>query len=1716
MEYVINSIFKSIVDNTPNKNGEMMVRVDGFQDARVYEGLARKLSAYYKEIGMKINIKLAKQKLKSFEEIGKYASELMSMKQNDWIAESESVTYYRNEHIANILVLMGTEDEEDTGGLQNCFSITPDTISKNLKGKYNKVFNKSVEYMEERDKNVIDSLYKQLFEYVPFDICKLSNVADQVGNSVVVLDEFIERFFEDLPIWNMPVRRLDLPGENKIMGKTNVLQSADKFIKRTMFKNISAKSFEDYQTKIEKYATDKESKYTNDWEGWSEQAVSNFDELSQVMLSYMMGEEITENREKLLHTDFAIIEDIINIKLDKKVGEKEKDNITGEAYEVFLQILLRELVKANLADIELSKIEIRVQQANIACYMEETDSRDSILQENWENICCHVNGVIEYINSGKWRLAEKDIQFGLEEENFFNPDNGIRLIDEGIVKAAGATKKNHEIVILVVYKNKVGDIIPKTKHKYIWKFNAKSEWMYDFADMRNLDIDMFATTEEEYIPIAVMPKLKQIMFSKSTEEFFDIYDENILEFKFNLVTYIKNNIMQDDIELESGFSKLGKQFYCWVKKVKTEGFYRSVCGKESEASMLINKYIELGRNIVEKSIPENARWILNAFVHAFNIERDTNTIEQNAGMEYCIVPPWHPAVLEKVVEQKKFMLDGCIEWWNDVQELYTKGTAKNVINQIEHLREMSRVQSAVDIFTDKMRYFGSVGTYGAFSLYAQKDIKDSSRLKDLIRREAVFDEDFDAGEGKRMTDNAKMIYDVVNKYIKTFPDSKNNLSMVFIDPVELQSIVAAVHKYIENIDKNNSNSSNDGSEIKIQLKILVKPENKGGRNYLSYWMDEFFSEKNNVNIKTYINEWQKKEDLEKQLNGNADIIFAMGLLGGNYIRFIKDVSDRKFKDDICKFPMVYKPMPTSVTSVQRGIELTQPQFQASYVHTQVVKYYNDFVDVPGERGYIAVREVEIGEAEKEILHVLHEKAYWIVCIDSGIDGALLRNDKNYGSDYSIIGFSTGKGEYGQYNLTVTARKGILDIVRKLFKRRLRALFVWEDDMINEATDICMNEAARLDGISLLSAANMRDRNINEFMAYLLTARREEGKSINSPLRVIIHLDSYRHWFDGKIERDEKDSASRPDFAIFEIADSTEEHLKLKARVIECKMAGLENAQVHIEKALEQAKHGVAHLSQIFNPNALSVKRRYWYAQLYRALAFAQVTFSNNDDKFSEISNKLRKIMEGNFEIEWSAEVLGYWFDMEGKEETTEEIEGVKVYNIPQYKIQKLLLKDRENKVHFVDMEDKMNMIDGSGDEAELNRKHEYDDMIESMFAENVIDVNTLENVDDAIHDNRKEWPKKDNFVVEEETLNLLEDISVLIGRDRTGKETYWEFGNPKMNNRHVLITGTSGQGKTYCIQSMLYELMKHNISTIIFDYSNSFVNNQLDGEFINRVGDKIEQHYIYTEGVQINPFKRNEINIGEIKAREKASSVAARVSDIFGHVYNFGAQQSAAIFETVTRGIQIYDDRMNMNIFEEMLKEVEEENGSAKTVQSRLNPFFRTITFGENVIDWGKILYGEKSQIHVFQLEGIDESNKKVVTEFMLWDAFYYTQKYGSEKKPFIAILDEAQNLSIKDESPNGKILKEGRKFGWSAWFATQSLNTLKDEEITNLSQAGLKLNFKPTGSEITKVAKNLDPYDVSKWIGPLKKLEKGMCIADSTLFEKPIITSVTSIKERE
>lgn len=371
----------------------------------------------------------------------------------------------------------------------------------------------------------------------------------------------------------------------------------------------------------------------------------------------------------------------------------------------------------------------------------------------------------------------------------------------------------------------------------------------------------------------------------------------------------------------------------------------------------------------------------------------------------------------------------------------------------------------------------------------------------------------------------------------------------------------------------------------------------------------------------------------------------------------------------------------------------------------------------------------------------------------------------------------------------------------------------------------------------------------------------------------------------------------------------------------------------------------------------------------------------------------------------------------------------------------------------------------------------------------------------------------------------LGSVRLLIGEDlRTKERFYWEFGNPNLNNRHLLINGNSGCGKTYCIQALLMEAAMQGVSAVVFDYTGGFANSKLDPQFKDTLGDRIKQRVVKIAKIPVNPFEKNDIQIDEdILVPEEDADVADKISEIFKAVYDLGDQQKSAIYSAVLNGLKTYESAMTFPLMVEELENIG--TNYAKTVISKIQAFSDFNPFAvDNTFSWSDIR-DSSGMIYIFQLAGYGRDIQVLLTELLLWDIWNFCVKNGDESKPFILVMDEAQNLSHGEKSPSAKILTEGRKFGISGWYATQFMKPqLSDDEIQRLQQAGQKLYFCPPDDGVTTVAKNIDitSQGAKDWADRLKKLKKGECVTCGNMVRngkwskyEPRIVKVTSLDER-
>ncbi|WP_350996443.1 DNA phosphorothioation-dependent restriction protein DptH [Shewanella sp. TB7-MNA-CIBAN-0143] len=345
----------------------------------------------------------------------------------------------------------------------------------------------------------------------------------------------------------------------------------------------------------------------------------------------------------------------------------------------------------------------------------------------------------------------------------------------------------------------------------------------------------------------------------------------------------------------------------------------------------------------------------------------------------------------------------------------------------------------------------------------------------------------------------------------------------------------------------------------------------------------------------------------------------------------------------------------------------------------------------------------------------------------------------------------------------------------------------------------------------------------------------------------------------------------------------------------------------------------------------------------------------------------------------------------------------------------------------------------------------------------------------------------------------IENCRILIGISLDIQQPiYWEYGNKELANRHLIVFGRSGQGKTYCIQGLLMELAKHQLNSLVIDYTNGFLPEQLEPEFKDKVQPRTD--LVVHKPLEINPFNKLTQEVAGFEIADKSHDVASRVASVFNAVYSdIGSQQLPTLIKVIEEGLELHGGNYSFDL---MLKDLQDEGKHGEALANKLNPMVRANLFSSDILSkgWEGIFKSEQPTTRLIQLARLSRDIWRLATEFILWDLYAYACTNGDKNNPLPVVLDEVQNLDQKLDSPLGKMLTEGRKYGLSLILATQTLSNLKKDEQDRLFQAAHKLFFAPAETEIDSYAKLLEqavPSSSKKaWLQELAKLKKGECIS--------------------
>ena len=915
--------------------------------------------------------------------------------------------------------------------------------------------------------------------------------------------------------------------------------------------------------------------------------------------------------------------------------------------------------------------------------------------------------------------------------------------------------------------------------------------------------------------------------------------------------------------------------------------------------------------------------------------------------------------------------------------------------------------------------------------------------------------------------------------------------------------------------------------------------------------------------------------INQQFEADIAVFYDFIGAGSGVNRFVKvapfDVTSRNLK-----FPILEKACCTIDTpkdKYRRLRVISNRQFTLGACHANLMHCLETETQQTGS--------VVVGAGDftpwRALIDSLHARAEWVVCVDPSIDDRLIKEPKNAsGKKREIVGFGSGVGTHGEDNFTISTEQFSLADVHHRLLHAIHRLYGgpdagWDVEDSEKAAKRVLLIAPELSGLSLVRATGIKDEYIRDFLGYSLSRMMLQTPD-DGLCESLVSLDAYRHWFDLS------EDLRRPDLMWLRCRVGNDGRLHINIRLVECKLG--KRAESHVMKAKGQIDNGLRVLTSAFepmgdaanggNPEADRPDRRYWWMQLHRLIACkAEVSKA----EYPDVLAALERLAEGDFEIAWEASIFAFWLDDSPCVQhighwdagASGDVTG-NAYAVGGGFVRNMIsdaafqgvdwqnIKSSANQIADGDADDSEELDDyttwdedggedkdGGGDDGPaLTVSAEDAELLTEPSVQADESGSQPENASGPQHvgsDPGNTAPvevesepdtEKPNDPIPQPSSPTGGD-RILLGQTNTGQPIYWEFNHPDLANRHLLIFGASGQGKTYAIQALLCEMSRFGQHSLIIDYTDGFRPDHLEKPAIDVLTPM--QHVVSNDPLPINPFIPQSSDSGGIQLQEKPGDVATRIASLFNAVYKIGDQQRSALYEAVSKGVQDFGCSMDLARMLELVDGLSEDaryKSSAQKLYSKIKPFVDKQPFasGEAGFDWDS-LFGQNGELcNIFQLAGMDVESGRLITEFVLWDLYGHLQAKGRKTDPKVLVLDEVQNLDHTEGSPLSKYLREGRKFGVSLLLATQIMSGMSKDERDRMFNAEHKLFFKPTDTELkafAQLAAEITSGKADDWTHRLSALQKGECYsigqtldaASGKLRKRATKIRITALEER-
>lgn len=311
-------------------------------------------------------------------------------------------------------------------------------------------------------------------------------------------------------------------------------------------------------------------------------------------------------------------------------------------------------------------------------------------------------------------------------------------------------------------------------------------------------------------------------------------------------------------------------------------------------------------------------------------------------------------------------------------------------------------------------------------------------------------------------------------------------------------------------------------------------------------------------------------------------------------------------------------------------------------------------------------------------------------------------------------------------------------------------------------------------------------------------------------------------------------------------------------------------------------------------------------------------------------------------------------------------------------------------------------------------------------------------------------------------------------------------------NKHILFLGKSGTGKSYAATREIQQRVKEGNRVIILDVAASYTRNEL-----KKSGNVLGTDFAYLQMDQ-----------DQISFPVWSDDPAKAVSDAISEAFEICSYIQKKILNQICTEMF---DKIGVFNFMDLHEKLEagysryqsgtsdESSDTGRNFGLLLNRLYPLEGIGNISLCPGECLYGEKEKpVTVMQLSDFSVLQKRRLSSFFLsviWANAQYRGKHEGVAGFDVVVLDEFQHLSLSESGSFNAVLREGRKFDFSAILCTQFLEGYGQNELGSLTQVGTVLLFRPTESGVKQTLDLFELGDRRKWRNILLNLKIGQAV---------------------